>query len=209
VLRYPTRVPRLRELFDLKLVGLMACLVLVGIASCDLVNRALDKRLLPGRAAAQPETWQPNQHATLILALKTQDAERHACASEFSAGNALLRCDYENTKRRLPRPTRPVDDNLVNVLQPYLVESVNQPVLLSGVWHSPQIAYRRHLEPARDRRRELLQTFYAQCEVEFLERFSSVDVRYEIGKSWTTLKNVPVGRVVSCTILRAPEAKAI
>ena len=191
------------------MVGIMACIALTGIVSCDLLNRALDKRLLPQRAESAPETWQPNTKTTVILTLKTQDAERHSCATELSINNGALRCEYETTKRRLPRPHRPADDNLIDVLQPYQVAPGNHPLLLSGVWQAPEIAYRRHLEPARERRKEQLQTFYAQCEVTFFDRFSSVDVRYEFGKAWANLKDVPAGRVERCKILTDPDAPSI
>ncbi len=209
MLRYPDQVPRLRELFDLKLVGVMACITLVGVISCDLLNRTIDRRLVPGRATMAPESWQPQTKTTIVLALKTQDAERHTCATELGANDGTLRCEYESQKRRLPRPNRPADDNLADVLQPYQVAEGNHPLLLAGVWQSPQIAYRRHLEPSRERRKEQLQTFYAQCEVEFLARFGNVDVRYEFGKAWANLKDVPVGRVERCTILRDPIAPSI
>lgn len=209
MLRFPTRVPQLRDLFDPKLVGVLACFAVLGVVSCDLLNRAVDKRLIPGRASAAPETWQPQTKTKIVLTLKTQDAERHTCATELGASDGTLRCEYENQKRRLPRGNRPADDNLADVLQPYLVAPGNHPVLLAGVWHTPQVAYRRHLEPARERRKEQLQTFYAECEVEFLARFASVDVRYDFGKSWTNHKDVPVGSVEHCTILTNAEAPSI
>lgn len=208
MLRHPTQTPRFRELFDLKVVGVVTCLALASVISCDLVNRALDKRVFPQEATVSPQSFHPQTKATVILALRTQDAERHTCATALGAGDGRLRCENETPKRRLARSNRPVDDNLVDVLQPYQL-SGNHPVLLSGVWHSPEIAYRRHLEPARERRKDQLQTFYAQCDVEFLERFSSVDVRYDFGKAWATIKDVPVGRVSHCTILKDPDAPAI
>jgi hypothetical protein len=209
VLHHPTQTPRLRELFDLKMVGIMTCVAVTGIMSCDLVNRAFDKRLLPQHAEVAPETWQPHTKTTLILTLKTQDAERHTCATELVANNGALRCEYENAKRKTPRTNRPADDNLGDVLQPYRVAPGNHPLLLSGVWQTPEVAYRRHLEPSRDRRKDQQQTFYAQCEVEFFERFSSVDVRYEFGKTWTNLKDVSTGHATRCTILKDPEAPSI
>lgn len=187
----------------------MACIVVVGVVSCDLVNRALDRRLLPKPAAAAPDTWQPNSQATVVLALKTQDAERHTCATDRGTEEGELRCEYENQKRRLPRAQRPADDNLATLLQPYPITPGNQVVLLSGVWNTPEVAYRRHLEPARERRKEQLQTFYAQCDVEFLARFESVDVRYDFGKAWAKQKDVPVGRATRCTILKHPAARSL
>lgn len=209
VLRYPTSVPRLRELFDVKLVGVASCVALLAVVSCDLVNRTLDKNLLPTPAKVSPADWQPNTKATLVLALKTQDAERHTCATYEGAGDGTLRCEYETQKRRLARDNRKADDNFAEVLQPYRVTPGNHPVLLSGVWNTPKVAFRRHREPPRERRKEQLQTFYAECEVEFLTRFSSVDVRYEFGKPWSNLKDVPVGRVERCSILNSAEAPSI
>lgn len=210
MLRYPTQAPRFRELFDLRLTGVVACIALVGVVSCDLVNRALDKRLLPqAAAAASYTTWQPQTQATVVLALKTQDAERHSCATDASANDGELRCEYENQKRRVPRAQRPADDNLVTLLQPYALPSGNSVVLLSGVWNTPEVAYRRHLEPARERRKEQLQTFFAECDVEFLARFENVDVRYDFGKAWAKHKDVPVGRATQCRILKHPDAPAL
>jgi len=178
-------------------LGLLAGL---GVASCDLVNRGLDKQLLPNPPDPDPESWQPQSKATLMLALKTHDAERHVCASDQEFG--AVRCDFRGKKLRFPRPKgRAIDDNKQDVLQPYRTAVGEHPVLIAGVWHTPEVAFRRHREPPRGRKSEELQTFYVECEVEFLGQVEQLEVRYSFGQKWQSEKPSPAGRALWCTVL--------
>ena len=185
----------------------MLVLAVLGVVSCDLVNRALNRKLLPAEQAPDTSAWVKSAVATVRLALKTQDAERHACASGETFDE--LRCEHDANKRKVPRGADdPADDNLRTALQPFKTAIGEQPVLLGGIWYTPELAFRRHREPSRERRGPQLQTFYAECEIEFLGRLDTVDVRYDFGKPWAPVKNVPVGRAKRCTILEAPELVA-
>lgn len=203
----PTRPPTFRQLFDAKVWGSVVVLSTLAIVSCDLVTRAVNRKFLPAEQAPDVGAWKTGAVATVRMALKTQDAERHACASAQTFDG--LRCEHDANKRKVPRPSQdPADDNLRNALQPFKTAVGEHTLLLGGLWYTPELAFRRHREPSRERRGPQLQTFYAECEVEFLGRLDAVDVRYDFGKSWSAAKNVPVGRAKRCTILRAPEIAA-
>lgn len=200
----PTRLPRFGELFDLRAVGSLCVMVALVVVSCDLVNRGVNRKLLPKEQAPDPTTWTEGKTASVRLALKTQDAERNSCASGRTVGE--LRCDFDANKKRVSRrPDEPLDDNLRTSLQPYKTAVGDQALAIGGVWHTPELAFRRHREPSRERRGAQLQTFYAECEVEFVGQFDSVEVRYDLGKPWSTAKNLPIARAQRCTILEAEE----
>lgn len=202
--RPPTRVPRFGELFDLRAVGSLCILAALGVVSCDLVNRSVNRKLLPKDQAPDTSTWVTGKTTSVLLALKTQDAERYSCGSSRSVGE--LRCDFDNNKKRVSRrPDEPIDDNLRTSLQPYKTAVGDHALVIGGVWHTPELAFRRHREPSRERRGAQLQTFYAECEVEFIDKFDSVEVRYDLGKPWSTAKNLPVAKAQRCTILEAEE----
>lgn len=200
----PTRVPRFGELFDLKAIGSLCLVMALGVVSCDLVSRSVNRKLLPKAQAPDSSTWTTGKTATVLLALKTQDAERNNCASSRSVGE--LRCDFDGNKKRVPRRAdEPLDDNLRTSLQPYKTAVGDQVLIIGGVWHTPELAFRRHREPSRERRGAQLQTFYAECDVEFVQQFDTVEVRYDLGKPWSTVKNLAVARAQRCTILEAEE----
>lgn len=203
----PARPPAFRQLFDVKLVGALLALVTLGVVSCDLVNRTINRKVLPTEQGPDVSGWTTGAVATVRLVLRTQDAERHVCAS----GEAFdgLRCEHDANKRKVSRGSQePVDDNLRNVLQPFKTAVGEHPLIVGGLWYTPELAFRRHREPSRERRGAQLQTFYADCEVEFLGRLESVEVRYDFGKPWSAVKNAPVARAKRCTILQAPELAA-
>lgn len=202
--RAPTRPPAFRQLFDAKVVALSCGLGMVGVGSCDLVTRAVNRKLAPAEVSPDVSAWTKGQVGNVRLALQTQDAERRVCASGKKFDG--LRCEHDASKRKVPRDAaEPVDDNLRNILQPFTTAIGQHPLLVGGMWYTPELAFRRHSEPARERRGNPLQTFYADCEVEFLGRLDSVDVRYDFGKAWSAIKNVPVARARRCTIIEAPE----
>jgi len=191
-------------LFDAKAVALLCGLGAVGVMSCDLVTRAVNRKLAPAEASPDVSSWTTGNVANVRLALQTQDAERRVCASAKKFEE--LRCEHDANKRKVARGSaEPVDDNLRSILQPFKTAVGEHPLLVGGLWYTPELAFRRHSEPSRERRGNQLQTFYADCEVEFLGRLDSVDVRYEFGKAWSAIKNVPVARARHCTIVEAPE----
>ena len=203
----PSRPPGFRELFDLKLLASVALLVTVGVVGCDLVNRAVNRRVLPRPPEPQPAKWTVGAKDRVVLTLKTQDAERSVCASNqtFEA----YRCEYDGTKRKVPRsPDAPQDDNLRLVLQPYKTTVGDHLLAVGGLWYTPELAFRRHQEPSRQRRGTQLQTFYADCEVTFIGKLDTLDVRYDFGKSWSVAKDVPVARADRCTILEPYEQRS-
>lgn len=203
----PSHAPKFKAIFDRKVIVVILLLVVLGVVSCDLLNRAIARRLSPQTREPDPASWTTGTSTRVVLALKTQDAERHACATNQKFEN--YRCEYEANKRRGTKPpNEPVDDNQRFLLQPFKSALGNHPLLLGGVWYTPEVAMRRHREPARDRRAAQLQTFYAECEVSFVGNLESLDVRYDFGKGWSPLKNVPVGRVDRCSILESLELSA-
>jgi hypothetical protein len=106
----------------------MLVLAVLGVVSCDLVNRALNRKLLPSEQAPDTSAWVKSAVATVRLTLKTQDAERHACASGETFDE--LRCEHDANKRKVPRGADdPADDNLRTALQPFKTAIGEQPVL--------------------------------------------------------------------------------
>lgn len=203
----PTHPPAFRQLFDAKLIAALLALLTLGIVSCDLVTRTVNRKLLPLEQAPDVASFTTGAVVKVRLALKTQDAERHACASGQNFDE--LRCEHDATKRKVSRGAeQPADDNLRTILQPFKTATGEHSLLVGGLWHTPQLAFRRHREPSRERRGPQLQTFYADCELEVLGRLDSVDVRYDFGKSWSAVKNVPVTRAKQCNIVQAPELAA-
>lgn len=197
----PPPAPSLGQVFDWKLLLALGLLVGFGVVSCDLVNRALDRVGSAQPPAPDPAQWQPETRTRLTFALDTLDAERHACASDQEFGTT--RCEFRAKKLRFPRATdQPIDDDKQHVLQPYLTAVGEHPVLVAGVWHTPEVAFRRHLEPPRSRKPEELQPFYVECEVEFVGRMETFEARYAFNQKWQAGAPTAAGVASWCTILR-------
>ncbi len=191
-------------MFDLKFIACLALLGGTSVVACDLVNRAVDRRVLPKPQESAPADWNVGSTTHVVLALKTEDAERNGCATTQRFDT--FHCEYDGAKRRVARsPDEPIDDNLRFVVQPFKTAVGEHLVAIGGIWHTPELAFRRHQEPSRERRGAQLQTFYAACDVTFIGKLDTLDVRYDFGKKWTPAKNVAVARAERCTILEQPE----
>jgi hypothetical protein len=191
--------------FDWRLVAAAAAVLLVGFVSCDVVNAKLDAsmdswmgRELP---APDPEEWKPGTRTEVDLTLVTKDAERLACADDREFEGTL--CEYKDDKRRRRHDrTQPADDNRVHLIQPYRTARGNHLVLVAGLWATPDIAMRRHREPARGVAEKTLRRFIARCHLRFVGEMDGVDVRWEFNKKWYAEQRAPVAVAEHCQIVR-------
>ncbi len=197
--------PRFWFVFDWRLVASAVAALFVGFVSCDVVNAKLDAsmdswlgRELP---PPNPDEWQPGSVLEVDLTLVTKDAERLACADDREFEGA--RCEYKDDKRRRRHDrSKPADDNRVDLIQPYRTARGNHLVLVAGLWTTPDIAMRRHYEPARGVAEKTLRRFIARCRLRFVGQMDGVDVRWEFNKKWYTEKRAPVAVAESCRIVR-------
>jgi hypothetical protein len=189
-----------RALVSLLLIGLVAAI------SCDVVNAktqaAADRLMGHGVAVPDAAAWTPGTTHTIELTLVTKDADRLACADDRSIDK--LRCQYDKDRRRKPRDNnQPLDDNDIDVIAPYRTATGNVLVMVAGLWATPELAMRRHMEPVRGRADKDLRRFIARCELLFEGRLDGVQVRWDFKNQWYTENVAPVARAQSCTIIDA------
>jgi hypothetical protein len=197
--------PRFWFVFDWRLLVSAGVALLVGFVSCDVVNAKLDDSMdrWMGRERPKPEpqNWKPGTSAEVELTLVTKDAERLACASnaEFES----VRCEYgADKKRRRRAPNTPADDNRAHLVQPYRTAEGNHLVLVAGLWATPDVALRRHQEPARGVSEKQLKRFIARCSLRFVGKLDQVHVRWDFNKKWYREKQAPVAIAEGCTIVQ-------
>jgi len=191
-------------IFDWRLLASLAVIGLTAAISCDVVNakaQAAADRLM-GHSVAVPNAadWTPGSTHTIELTLVTKDADRLACADDRTFGD--LRCQYNKERRRFPRDgTGPLDDNDIHIIAPYRTATGNVLVMVAGLWATPDLAMRRHMEPARGRADKDLARFIARCDLQFVDRIDGVQVRWDFKNQWYTENVAPMARALSCAIL--------
>jgi hypothetical protein len=191
--------PRLRDLFDLKSVLLWCLLGVVGFQACDIVNRKLDQRFAGGAGTPNPKRWETGKTMRVGITLVTKDADRLACASDLKFGEA--RCEFKQNKQRWPKEEGAiVDDNGVNLIVPYRTTIGNHLIFITALWDNPAMAFRRHREPSRSIPEAKLKRFTANCNLEFIGKFDSIELRWDYSKPWYTEKNAAVARALDCVI---------
>jgi hypothetical protein len=129
----------------------------------------------------------------------TADASRLSCAhSEVIDG---AHCGYGKDKLPWPRTAEePADDNGRNLIQPYRTSPDNALVLVIGLWDQPEVAMRLHREPPTGVPVKRLNRFDVTCQVKFVGRLDSVDLRWDVTGTWQTERNTWVARPVSCQV---------
>lgn len=139
----------------------------------------------------QPSTWTVGSRATVAITLITADYNLLSCASdktfkapEGSAPKPIeYHCAYKSESEPWPRdPSAPLDDNKLNVIQPYRTWLNNQLILVGGLWATPQLALRLHSEPAAGIDKEKLARFVVECDVTFIAKMDGVKLRWGPGQ---------------------------
>lgn len=185
-------------------------LVLLGVVAfigCDLVNAKLGSRvddwLGRARPSPVPQEWVEGATVAVELTLITKDADRLACADDRDFDGH--HCEYNKAKRRWPRePSQPIDNNKADVIQPYRTAVGNYLVMVAGLWATPELAMRRHLEPARGTPDKQLRRFIARCDLRFLGKMDGVEVRWDYNQKWYAEGSAPVAVAEACTLVQKP-----
>jgi hypothetical protein len=196
--------PRFWFIFDWRLLASMAALGTIAFAACDIVNAKAEAqaRLWRGEAdtTPRPAEWVEGKVVELDLTLITKDADRLSCADERELDGA--HCEFQkNKQRRKADPTRPVDDNRIDVIQPYRTAVGNNLVLVAGLWATPALAMRRHLEPARGMQDKDLRRFIARCKLKFVGVLEGTELRWDYNQQWYSEAKAPVARALWCDVL--------
>jgi hypothetical protein len=147
----------------------------------------------------QPSTWTVGSRATVAITLITADYNLLSCAHdktykspEGTSPPVEYHCANKSESEPWPRdPSRPLDDNKLNVIQPYRTWLNNQLILVGGLWATPQLAYRLHAEPAAGIDKDKLARFVVECDVTFIGKMDGVKLRWGPGQ-WTAPDMAPM-----------------
>jgi hypothetical protein len=135
----------------------------------------------------------------------TADQNLLACASEQSFDGT--HCQYKTTTEQWPRePNAPLDDNKLNIIQPYRTWFDNKLVFVAGLWAQPDVAFRVHQEPPLAIPSDKLARFAVECRLKFIGRFGQVKLRWSPQHSWADPDGAPwVGRAEYCKLIDEPQ----
>jgi hypothetical protein len=190
--------------FDWRLLASVVALGIIGFVSCDVINAKTESLAARFRGEAdttpRPSEWVNGKVVDLDLTLITKDADRLSCADDRDLEGA--HCDFmKNKQRRKTDPTRPMDDNRVDVIQPYRTAVGNNLVLVAGLWATPALAMRRHLEPPRGMQDKDLRRFIARCKLKFVGVLEATELRWDYNQQWYPEAKAPVARAEWCDVL--------
>lgn len=155
---------------------------------------------------SQTQEWKVGGKSTLRITLVTADYASLACASdkEFEGKH----CGNKTESEAWPRdPNAPLDDNKANVIQPYRTWNDNKLVLVAGLWATPALATRLHIEPPGNLLPEKLARFVTECQVRFVGEIEKPKLKWGSGSSWNADPNTPVVQVAvpeSCKLIPEP-----
>jgi hypothetical protein len=150
--------------------------------------------------------WKVGGKSTLRITLVTADYAGLACAydKEFEGKHCANKTDSESWPRD---PSAPIDDNKANVVQPYRTWNDNRLVMVAGLWATPALATRLHIEPPGNLLPEKLARFVTECEVHFVGEMDQPKLKWGPGSSWNAdsgQKMVPVAVPDSCKLIPEP-----
>lgn len=165
---------------------------------CEPLRRVLDKQ---GPAALNPATWKVGTTHRLRITIVTADYEMLDCA--YPTEIAGKRCSYKTTTEAWPRrPGEPIDNNKLNIIQPYRTWPDNLLLAVSSLWTHPDVAMRLHNEPPAKIPKEKLGRFVAECQVKFIGSMERPQLRWFNTQAWGQEPNtVMVGDATSCKIV--------
>jgi|GEM_PF-607940 len=149
--------------------------------------------------------WQTGAKATIRLTVVTADAASLTCASTqvFEGKHCSMKSETEAWPRE---PGAPLDDNKVNIIQPYRTWLDNKLIMVSGVWSHPSVAYRLHQEPPGNLPSDKLARFVVECEAHFAGQMEKPVLRWQPGQSWGTEVPTMVAVTDSCKVIEEPSA---
>jgi len=165
---------------------------------CEPLRRSIDKQGPPALSAAN---WKVGTTHTIKITIVTADYEMLDCAYPTAIDGK--HCSYKSTTEAWPRrPGEPLDNNKLNIIQPYRTWPDNLLLAVSSLWTYPDVAMRLHSEPPANIPKEKLGRFVAQCEVKFIGELDRPNLRWFKTGAWgQEPSKVPVGDAVSCKIV--------
>jgi hypothetical protein len=153
----------------------------------------------PERDTTDTTNWAVGQVGKAKVTLITADYELLGCASEANAEGA--HCVNKTDTEVWPKdPGQPLDDNGVNLIQPFRTWPDNKLVLIAGLWSESNMAMRLHREPSAGVDQKKLSRFVTDCDLRFIGRVDSVKVRWQPGQPWQQEGAAMIARPVSCTL---------
>ena len=161
---------------------------------------------------AEPEatkvgSWTVGYDGVVRITLVTADYNLLGCASEQSFDGA--HCAYKSQTEAWPRdPSETYEDNnnRLNIIQPYRTWYDNKLVFVTGLWATPEVAYRLHQEPSVGILPEKLARFAVECQVRFIGRFDAVKLRWTPQQSWVDPDGPAwVARAKTCKLIDEPQ----
>lgn len=184
----------------------LVALALIGIATIIPMSK-LGEALEPsGPEPTNMEAWTVGGVSTVRITLVTADFNLLACASEQSFDGA--HCGFKTTTEVWPRdPSKPVDDNKLDVIQPYRTWFDNKLLFVAGLWAQPEVAHRVHQEPSHGIQADKLARFAVECRIRFLGRFDRVKLRWNAQQSWSDpdAGATWAGRAEFCKLIDEPQ----
>ncbi|MDF3065526.1 MAG: hypothetical protein K0R38_1127 [Polyangiaceae bacterium] len=167
------------------------------------LGQKLEPREPPTSAVSE---WKVGGKSTLRITLVTADYAGLACAydKEFEGKHCANKTETEAWPRD---PNAPIDDNKANVVQPYRTWNDNRLVMVAGLWATPALATRLHIEPPGNLLPEKLARFVTECQVRFVGQMEQPKLRWGQTASYTadpTTKQVMVAVPDSCKLIPEP-----
>ena len=153
------------------------------------------------------ETWAPGVESTVRITLVTADYGLLGCASEQAFEG--VHCAYKSQTEAWPRdPNEGSDDNnnKLNIVQPYRTWFDNKLVFVSGLWATPDVAFRMHQEPSVGILPDKLARFAVECKLKFVGRLDAVKLRWNPQQSWVDPDGPAwVGKALTCKLIDEPQ----
>jgi len=178
-------------------VGLLLGL---GLVANPVFNQKIIQNYAPPEDLHTDVTkWHVGAETSVRVTVITADSTRLSCAHAGEIDGA--HCAFGGDRIIWAHgPNEPVDDNGVNIVQPYRTSPDNALILLIGLWAQPEVAMRLHREPPTGVVAKRLQRFDVTCKAKFVTKWDAVDLRWDTVASWQTEKGAWVARAESCTV---------
>jgi hypothetical protein len=198
----PPEPPSFWFVFDWRLLVSLGLLALIAVMSCDIVNHRLDQYTTEQSGEVpDPATWTAGTEHVVDITLITKDENRLDCSDDREIEGA--HCGYKKNRSRWPKPeTAPMDDNNIDVIQPYRTALGNHLIMVAGLWATPALALRHHQESPRGTAEKDLKRFVARCRVRMLGHWTDLDMRWGTAAKWYAEKNAPIARATWCDIVK-------
>lgn len=129
------------------------------------------------------DEWKVGGKSTLRITLVTADYAGLACSyeKEFAGKHCANKTDTEVWPRE---PNLPLEDNKNNIIQPYRTWNDNRLVMVAGLWATPALATRLHIEPPGNLLPEKLARFVTQCDVHFVGEMERPKLKWGPTSTW-------------------------